>query len=115
MPENRASAKEDGRCPGRRKALAFSIFQIWAPLGCVFDVNAATPPGRLSQFYQRTQTRRWAHALLGTPVGRGRGTGHSRKHPCEAVDAVLFQARSSVSVSTSAQRPGHSTAQATMF
>lgn len=36
---------------------AFSVFQIWLPLGYVFDVNAAQAPVRGSEFYQRKQMR----------------------------------------------------------
>lgn len=80
------------RCPGKRKALAFPVFQIRSPLGCVFDVTAATAPVRRPQCYRRTQARRRARALPGPRVGRGRGTGPCGKHTREAADAVRLQA-----------------------
>ena len=42
------------------RMFALPIFQIRLPLGCVFDVNVAKPPVRLSEFYPRkTDTEHW--------------------------------------------------------
>lgn len=49
--------KREADSLGRVQCLLSPFFQIQLPLGCVFDVNVAKPPVRVSEFYQRKQTQ----------------------------------------------------------
>lgn len=81
---------------------AFSVFQIWLPLGYVFDVNAAQAPVRGSEFYQRKQTRaagsplpaplpRLPRLVAGPPVRDEIHNGAPRETQTQSPAVVPFQ------------------------
>lgn len=65
--EDWASTEEDGTFSGKRKMFAFSIFQIWLPLGCVFDVNVAEPSVRFQNFISENRHRILGSLTAGLP------------------------------------------------